>query len=136
MLLEPLHSLQKRILLGIDCSSILRIRSNRKPMLDLGIQIDLIRQPQVFEYLFGLVAFFRRENRICFGGRNGEGALDVFEFVGLDETRMCGVSGVDFAGVGAQVADDVFAAEAVAYGADFLTNTECELMANGGGECQ
>ena len=89
-------------------------------MLHPGIQIDLIRQTQFFEDGLGFMSFLGREDRVGLSGGDGEGTFHVLEFGGVNEGWMGGVAGVDLTGVGAEVADDVFAAEAVADGAEFL----------------
>jgi len=120
MLLEPLHGLQKGILLGIQADPVLWISADREAVLDTAVQVDLVWQAEVLEDLLGLVALLGREDGIGLGGGDGQWAFHVAQLVALDERRVRRVSGVDLAGVRTQVSDYVFAAEAVAHGADFL----------------
>jgi len=120
MLFKPLHRLQKRTLLGISLHTIAQIPTHRKPVLNSTVQINLVRQAQLFQNNLCLMPFLRWEDLICLGGGDGQGSFHVFELGGFDEGGVCGVAGVDFSRVGAQVPDDVFAAETVAYGADFF----------------
>jgi len=122
MLLEPLHGLQKSILLGIQADPVLWISADREAVLDTAVQVDLVWQAEVLEDLLGLVALLGREDGIGLGGGDGQWAFHVAQLVALDERRVRRVSGVDLAGVRTQVSDYVFAAEAVAHGADFLAS--------------
>ena len=71
MLLEPLHRLQERTLLGINRDPIVQIPSHGKTMHHSAIQIDLIRKAQLFQNNLRLVTFLGWENRISLGGGDG-----------------------------------------------------------------
>lgn len=125
MLLEPLHALQERVLLGIHGDSLVRVAADGKAVLNAGIQVDLVGQAEVLEDGFGFVALLGWEDGVCLGGGDGQGSLNVLELRGIHERWVCRVSGVEFAGVWPQMADHVLAAEAVAHGADFLCDHAC-----------
>lgn len=120
MFLKPLHGLQKSILFGILGNTVVGIASNGETMLNAGVEVDLVRLLQILEDLFRFVALLGREDLICLGSGDGKRAFDVFELVRADETWVCNVTHIDFAGVGAQMKDDVLAAEAIADSANSL----------------
>jgi len=90
------------------------------PVLHAAVQIDLIWHADLLQNLLRLVPFIARENRVGLGGTDGQWALDLLELLTVHETRVRCVPGIDLAGVGAQMAYDVLAAEAIAYSPDFL----------------
>lgn len=90
-------------------------------MLDSGIQVDLIWQTSLFEDGLALVALLSWEDAIGLRGRNGKRSLDRLELVCVNKRRVCSISNVNLASLRLEVAYDVFAAEAVTYSADFLS---------------
>ena len=64
ILIEPLHRLIKRLLLSKLNRLLTQIRLDRKPMLDMREEINLIRHADFLEYLFGLVSLFGRKDTV------------------------------------------------------------------------
>lgn len=120
MFLEPLHGLQEGILLGVLGDPVLGVPPDGEPVLDPAVQVDLVGESQVLQDGLGLVPLLGREDVVGLGGGDGQGTLEVSELVGLDERRVGRVTDVDLAGVGSEVTDDVFAAETISHGTDFL----------------
>lgn len=135
MLLEPLHSLQERTLLGIHGDAIIRVAAHGKAMLHAAVQVDLVRQAQILQDHFALVSLLGREDRVGLGSRDGQRSLYVFQLLRVDEGRVCGVGDVELSAGWLEVSDHVFAAEAVAYAADFLRCVSFWCLCRGGG-CQ
>lgn len=118
--LEPLHGLQEGILLGVLGDPVLGVPPDGEPVLDSAVKVDLVGESQVLQDGLGLVPLLGREDVVGLGGGDGQGTLEVSELVGLDERRVGRVTDVDLAGVGSEVTDDVFAAETISHGTDFL----------------
>lgn len=89
-------------------------------MYDATVQIDLVGDTGLLENDLGFVTLLGGEDGIGLGGGDAEGTFNGLEFIGFDERRVSDVADVDFVLFGAEMADNVFGAEAVADGGDFL----------------
>lgn len=120
MLLEPRQSLQKSILLCILGHLVTQLGANRESVFDTAVQVDLVGETGLLEDDFGFVTLLGGEDCVGLGGGDAEGTADGLEFIGFDEGWVSGVADVDLVLFGVEMADDVFGAEAVADGSDFL----------------
>lgn len=66
------------------------------------------------------MTLFRGEDGVGLCSRDGERALDPLELICVDEGWVGGVSDIDLASLGPEVAHDVLATKAVTYTADSL----------------
>lgn len=92
-------------------------------MFNTAVQVDLVGETGLLEDNLGFVTLLGGEDCVGLGGGDAEGTANGLEFVGFDEGWVSGVADVDFVLFGVEMADDVFAAEAVADGGDFLTHS-------------
>lgn len=123
MLLEPRQSLQESILLCVLRDLVTQLGPHRESVFDTAVQVDLVGETGLLEDNLGFVALLGGEDRVGLGGGDAEGAADGLEFVGFDEGWVSDVANVDLVLLGVEMADDVFGAEAVADGGDFLTHS-------------
>jgi len=87
-------------------------------VLGVGEQGGLVSLVAIEEDLLDSSPVLGRVALVQISERNADGRGDGVPFLGLGVGRVGGEAGVDAFAFG-QVAGDVFAAEAVAYGADF-----------------
>jgi hypothetical protein len=95
MLIKPVHSLQKRLLLAKLLDLLARITPNTETMAHTTIQVNLVRLLSLSEDRFGLVAFFGRKDLICLCGSNRERSRDGSELGFLHERRVSNVTDID-----------------------------------------
>lgn len=120
MLLEPHQSLQESILFCVLGNLVTQLGSHRESVCDATVQVDLVGETGLLEDNFRFVTLLGGENLVGLGGGDGEGSTDGLEFIGFDERGVSDVTDVEFVLFGVEMADDVFGAEAVADGGDFL----------------
>lgn len=123
MLLEPRQGLQESILLCIFGNLVAQLSSNREAVLDTAIQVDLVWETGLLEDDFGFVTLLRGEDLVGLGGGDGKRTTDGLQFIGFDERWVSDVANVDFVFLGVEMADNVFGAEAVTDGGDFLLSS-------------
>lgn len=104
VLVKPLDSLQKRLLLCPALDPDFRVAPDTEAVLDAREEVDLPGLADLFEYLLGPVSHLVGENGVRFGGRNGQRARDGLELLVIDEGRVGDKSNVDARLV---VADDI-----------------------------
>lgn len=92
-------------------------------MNDAAVQVDLVWEAGLLEDDFGFVTLLGGEDLVGLSGGDAEGTADGLEFVGFDERRVSDVADVDFVLFGVEITDDVFGAEAVTDGGDFLDHS-------------
>ncbi len=64
VLVKPCHGLAKRLLLGKLLSTLGQVTANRKPMLHIGEQADLIRNIKTIQDLLTFVPLHRCEHKV------------------------------------------------------------------------
>lgn len=128
MLLEPRQSLQESILLCILGDLVTQLGPHRESVFDTAVQVDLVGETGLLKDNLGFVTLLGGKDCVGLGGRDAEGTSDGLEFVGFDEGWVSGVANVDLVLLGVEMADDVFGAEAVADGGDFLTHSISRVL--------
>ena len=129
--IQPPHRLEISPLLRKSLLRNTQISPNSKPMLRITKQRSLISLIPLEENLLDRRPVLRRVTLVQIPKSNTDGRHDRFPFLGLRVRGVRGEAGVDAFALG-QVAGDVFAAETVAYGADFGGVVGCADGGEGG----
>lgn len=117
VLIKPSHSLKVRRLLCEFLLLDLEIGANGETMLNTTVKSNLIRQLLLLKNILNFPPQLSRENLINLRSSNTQWTLCRLNLFRRKERRMSYKTRVD-AFSGSEVTDDVFAAEAIAYGAD------------------
>ena len=85
MLVEPLHGLEKGLLLGESLNLDIRVATNSEAMLNTGEEVDLEGLAGLDEDLLRSVSLLGGEDAVSLSGGNGQRASDGSELLLLDE---------------------------------------------------
>jgi hypothetical protein len=95
VLVHPLHSVQKRLLLGKFLLLVAEISSDGESMRDSAEQGHLVGHLGLDQQGLGGMSFLDGEYGIRLGGADGKGPLDRPNLLFLHEGRMCHVANID-----------------------------------------
>lgn len=87
VLIKPMNRLQESLLLGKFLDLDACVASNRESMRHTREQINLVWLLGLNKNGLGFMTLLGWENRICFGGRDGERSLDSGKLFLIDEAK-------------------------------------------------
>lgn len=125
ILIKPVHRLQKRLLLGEPLAPVGHVRAARESMLDVAVQVHLVRHSRLLQDALAGVALVGGEDGVGLGGGDGQRARDGAQLGFVDEGRVRRVAGVGAGGGAADVAEEA---------GDVLGGVRGERERGGGGE--